>query len=308
MNKNSIALVTGANSGIGKAAAAALAKQDLNVVMLCRDKTRGEEALRDIKEASGSDNIELMICDLSCTQSINTFCDEFLKKHDRLDILINNAGVLKQTRRETNYGCELCFGVNYLGAFLLTIRLLPLLKASAPARIVNVSSVAHRWGKIHFNDINITKRYTALKAYSQSKLAGLMFTYALAEKLTGTGVTVNAADPGVVGTSITVNRETGFGSLASKAQKLLFKTPEKGAETAVYLATSSDVEGVTGKFFRNKKAVRSAKRADDKACRERLWHLSERMVGLSEVSDIDADTGYYEEAPEIISEGSAAEV
>lgn len=289
MDKSSIVLVTGANSGIGKAAAIALGRLGANVVMLCRDKGRGEEALHDIKRQTNSDKIELMLCDLSSLKSINSFCDEFLKKYKRLDVLINNAGTLKQVRRETEDGYELSFGVNYLAVFLLTSRLLPLLKASAPSRIVNVSSFGHRWGKIHFNDINITKHYTALKAYSQSKLAEVMFTYSLAESLKGAGVTVNAADPGIVGTNIVVNRETGFGTLASKLQKLFFKSPEKGAETAVWLASSPDVEGVTGQFFARKRAIRSSRRSYDNNAAKRLWQLSRMMVGLeSKDPGIDA--------------------
>ena len=280
MDKDSIVLVTGANSGIGKAATIAIGRLGVNVVMLCRDKRRGEEALLDIKKQSGSDKIELMLCDLSSVKSINSFCDEFLKKYKRLDVLINNAGTLKQVRRETEDGFELSFAVNYLAVFLLTNRLLPLLKASAPSRIVNVSSFGHKWGKIHFNDIHITKRYTALKAYSQSKLAQVMFTYSLAENLKGTGVTVNAADPGIVGTDIVINRETGFGTLASRMQKLLFKSPEKGAETAVWLASSPDMEGVTGKFFARKRATRSSKRSYDKNAAKRLWQMSVMMTGL----------------------------
>ena len=289
MDKSSIVLVTGANSGIGKAAAIALGRLGANVVMLCRDKGRGEEALHDIKKKTNNDKIELMLCDLSSFKSINSFCDEFLKKYKRLDVLINNAGTLKQVRRETEDGYELSFGVNYLAVFLLTSRLLPLLKAGAPSRIVNVSSFGHRWGKIHFNDINITKHYTALKAYSQSKLAEVMFTYSLAESLKGAGVTVNAADPGIVGTNIVVNRETGFGTLASKLQKLFFKSPEKGAETAVWLASSPDVEGVTGQFFARKRAIRSSRRSYDNNAAKRLWQLSRMMVGLeSKDPGIDA--------------------
>ncbi len=295
MDQNSIVLVTGANSGIGKAAATALAQSGANVVMLCRDKGRGEEALLGIKRQSGSDKIELMLCDLSSIENINSFCDEFLKKYKRLDVLINNAGTLKQVRRETADGYELSFGVNYLAVFLLTNRMLPLLKTSAPSRIVNVSSLGHRWGKIHFDDIHITKRYTALKAYSQSKLAEVMFTYSLAESLKGTGVTINAADPGIVGTNIVVNRETGFGTLASKLQKLLCKSPEKGAETAVWLASSPDLEGVTGKFFVRKSAVRSSKRSYNKNDAKRLWQMSEIMAGLSSV-DPDIGSKYYGEA------------
>ncbi len=296
MDKDRTVLVTGANSGIGKAAAVALARQGMGVVMLCRDKGRGEAALGDIKKQSGSDKIELMLCDLSSTENINSFCDRFLKTHDRLDVLINNAGTLKQARRETIDGHELTFGVNYLGVFLLTNRLLPLLKKSSPSRIVNISSFASRWGKIYFEDINITRGYTALKAYSQSKLAGLMFTYSLAEKLKGSGVAVNAVDPGIVGTDIVVNRETGFGTLASKAQKLLFRSPEKGAATAAWLAASPDAEGITGKYFVRNKAVSSSKRSYDKDARAKLWRLSEKMAGLA-YGDI-AEERYKDIKPE----------
>lgn len=302
MNNNRIALVTGANSGIGKASAAALARQGFGVVLLCRDKGRGEEALRAIRNQPGSGNAELMICDLSSIESINAFCDRFLKTHARLDVLINNAGTLRQARRETENGCELTFGVNYLGAFLLTNRLLPLLKASAPSRIVNISSFAHRWGKIHFDDINLTKRYAALKAYSQSKLAGIMFTYALAENLRDAGVAVNAVDPGIVGTNIVVNRETGFGTFISHIQKLLFKSPEKGAETAVWLAASPEAQDVTGKFFVRKKAVPSAKRSYDKSAWEQLRRLSESMAGLTRgdvrAAEETAGAEYFEDTEE----------
>jgi NAD(P)-dependent dehydrogenase (short-subunit alcohol dehydrogenase family) len=245
-----------------------------------------------------------MLCDLSSLKSVNSFCDVFLEKYKRLDVLINNAGTLKSARRETDEGFELTFGVNYLAPFLLTQRLMPLLQSSAPSRIINVSSTAHRWGRIHFDDINTTNCYSALKCYSQSKLAGVMFTYALAERLFGTGVTVNAADPGIVGTDIVVNRETGFGTFFSKCHKLLFKSPEKGAETIIYLASSPDVESVTGKFFVNRKAVPSCRRSYDKEAAKRLWELSEQMTGLSG-GDIDARAEYYEE--DVSADGTAME-
>lgn len=289
MDKNSIVLVTGANSGIGKAAAAALGRLGANVVMLCRHKGRGEEALLDVKRQSGSEKIELMLCDLSSIKSINAFCDEFLKKYKRLDVLINNAATLRQARLETEDGYELSFAVNYLAVFLLTNRLLPLLTASAPSRIVNVSSLGHRWGRIRFDDIQTSRRYTAIKAYAQSKLAQVMFTYSLADRLKGTGVTVNAADPGIVATNIVVNRETGFGTLASKVQKLLFKSPEKGARTAVWLASSPDAAGASGKFFVNKSAARSSRRSYDKNAAERLWQLSEEMAGIRSAEPAGSD-------------------
>lgn len=290
MDMGCVVLVTGANSGIGKAAAAALARLGANVVMLCRDCGRGEKALIDIRSQSGG-SAELMLCDLSSQSSVNSFCDEFMRRYDRLDVLINNAGTLKPSRRETEDGIEMTFAVNYLAQFLLTQRLLPLLKKSAPSRIINVSSVAHRWGKLRFDDINITKRYSALKGYSQSKLAGVMFTYSLAKMLCGTGVTVNAADPGIVGTDIVVNRETGFGTLLSKCHKLLFKTPAKGAETIVWLASSPNAQGLNGRFFVNKKCVPSCRRSHDEEAAQKLWALSESMTGLS--CDIKTCAGYY---------------
>lgn len=291
MDKGSVVLVTGANSGIGKAAAAGLASLGANVVMLCRDCGRGEKALYDIRSQSGG-SVELMLCDLSSLKSVNSFCDEFLQKYDRLDALINNAGALNSVRRQTEDGFEMTLCVNYLAPFLLTQRLLPLLQSSAPSRIINVSSTAHRWGKIRFSDINVTKCYTSLKAYSQSKLAGLLFTYSLAKRLCGTGVSVNAVDPGIVGTDIVINRETGFGTLVSKAQKLLFKSPEKGSETIVWLASSPEAESITGKFFVNNKAKSSCKRSYDADAAKRLWGLSERMTGLSG-GDVEIDAGYY---------------
>jgi NAD(P)-dependent dehydrogenase (short-subunit alcohol dehydrogenase family) len=281
MDNNSIVLVTGANSGLGKEACLQFARLGCHLVMLCRDEKRGRDAQGDIKAQSGNGNIDLVLCDLSSIKCIEAFADEFRKKYSRLDVLINNAGALKSARCETKDGFELHFGVNHLGSFLLTQRLLPLLKASASSRIINVSSVAHRWGRIHFNDINITHGYTALTGYSQSKLAALLCMYELAERLKDTGVTINALDPGVVGTNIIVNRETGFGTFIAKLFKLFFKSPEEAAEMIVRLASSPEYEGVSGKYFARGKAVASSRRSYDANERKRVWELSEQMTALS---------------------------
>lgn len=280
MDKNSVVVITGANSGIGKATALALAKTGATVVMLSRSQVRGEEALGDVREKSGSDSVHLMLCDLASLRSIEDFCLEFRKGFKRLDVLINNAGVILPRRHETQDGFELQFGVNHLGHFFLTNRLLDMIIASAPARIVNVSSGAHKAGRIHFEDINLTRNYSMIRAYGQSKLANILFTTELAERLQGTGVTVNSLHPGFVGTGIGVNRETGFGRMISKLMTYISLTPEQGAETSVYLATSSEVEGVTGQYFYKKKPAPTSERALDKAAAKRLWELSEKLVGI----------------------------
>jgi NAD(P)-dependent dehydrogenase (short-subunit alcohol dehydrogenase family) len=293
MDDSSIVLVTGANSGLGKAACIAFARLGWHVIMLCRDKKRGEESLGEVRVQSGNRRVELMLCDLSSIKSIESFAEEFLRKYVRLDVLVNNAGTLKSCRCETQDGIELQFGVNHLGAFILTHRLLPLLTRSAPSRVINVSSVAHRWGHIHFNDINITKRYTALSGYAQSKLAALLCMYERAQRLSGTGVTINALDPGIVGTDIVRNRETGRGALLSKLHKLFFKTPEKAAEMIVKLAASPEYAGVSGKYFARGKAVRSSKRSYDKQAAKAVWKLTEQMAGLCP-ADGDAGGGKAE--------------
>lgn len=281
MDKNSVFIVTGANSGMGKAISTELAKSGAVVVMLCRSKTRGEEAVNEVRALSGNNSVEMMLCDLGSLKSIENFCTEFKKKYHRLDVLVNNAGVILPGRHETVDGYELQFGVNHLGHFLLTNRLLNVLIESAPSRVVNVSSGAHKAGKIYFNDVNLKENYTLIRAYAQSKLANILFTYELAERLKGTGVTANCLHPGAVATSMGINRETGFGTFITTILKPFFQTSEKGAETAIYLATSRDVEGVTAKYFYRKKPVTSSKRSYDKISAKKLWDLSEKMTGLN---------------------------
>ncbi|MBC8452783.1 MAG: SDR family oxidoreductase [Spirochaetes bacterium] len=278
MDKSSVVLITGASSGMGKAASMELARTGAIVVMLCRNKERGEKALQEVRTSSKNNSVELMLCDLGSLKSVRDFCVEFKSKYQRLNVLINNAGVILPGYHQTADGYELQFGVNHLGHFLLTNELLSLLLAAAPARIITVASGAHKIGKIHFKDVNLKKNYTAWCAYAQSKLANILFTYELAERLKGTGVTVNCLHPGAVATSMGVNRDTGFGTLITRMLRPFFQTSEKGSETAVYLAMSQDIEGISGKYFYRKRSVPSSKRSYDIIAAKKLWDLSEKMV------------------------------
>lgn len=275
-----VAIVTGANSGMGRATSLALARTGAQVVMLCRSKSRGEAALAEVKELSGSKSVELMLCDLGSMASIRAFSEKFRQKYCNLHVLVNNAGVILPGRHLTADGFELQFGVNHLGHFLLTNLLLDLLKASAPARIINVSSGAHKIGRIHFDDINLQHNYSLIRAYAQSKLANILFTYELARRLQGTGVTANCLHPGAVATNMGINRETGFGTFITGLLKPFFQTAENGAETTIYLATSPEVEGVSGKYFYRKRPVQSSKRSYDVDTATRLWNLSGEMTGF----------------------------
>ncbi|HYR80888.1 MAG TPA: SDR family oxidoreductase, partial [Thermoplasmata archaeon] len=241
-------LVTGANSGIGKATGLGLARLGGTVVMACRSATRGDAARQDIVRDSGNSKVYLEIVDLASEDSTRSFAEEFTRKYPRLDVLINNAGVYKSHREVTPDGLERTFEVNYLSGFLLTHLLLDLLKKSAPSRIVNVSSRAHSGGTIHFDDLQGEQRYGGFGAYGQSKLAQILFTQELARRLQGTGVTVNACHPGVIRTNLGM----GGTSAVVRFVRMFFKGPEKGAETPIYLSVSPEVAGVTGKYFANK--------------------------------------------------------
>ena len=279
MDQNKIIIVTGANSGIGKAAATKLASCGAHVVMTCRNAERGKRALQELCTKTGG-SAELMICDLANIKSIEDFCERFIRRHQRLDGLVNNAGTIFTRRFETADGIEANFGVNYLGHFLLTTRLLPLLIKSAPSRIVNVSSCAHRFAKLHFNDINLHKGYNWWRGYAQSKLAIVMTTQLLSKKLAGTGVTVNAIHPGIVATDIIVNRENGRGSILAQLERFFFISPEQSAEPIVRLAIDEETGGLTGKYFSRGVEKRAARRACDMQAAEKLWALSEDMCGL----------------------------
>jgi NAD(P)-dependent dehydrogenase (short-subunit alcohol dehydrogenase family) len=276
--RDKIVLVTGANSGMGKATCIELAKLGAKVIMVCRDKQRGSEALEEVKVQSKNPSVELMLCDLGSINEIREFTKDFKSKFQKLDILINNAGVILPGKHKTKDGLELQFGVNHLGHFFLTNELLDLIKNSPSGRIINVSSGAHKIGRIHFEDINLDKNYTSWRAYAQSKLANILFTYELARRLKGTKVTANCLHPGAVATSMGINRKTGFGTLITGMLKPFFQTPREGADTAIYLATSKEVEGVTGKYFYKKKPINSSKLSNDEYLAEKLWQFSEKLI------------------------------
>ena len=270
------ALITGANSGIGKETALALARMKANLVIVCRDQQRGRAALEDIKSKSGNPSVELMICDLASQAQIRKLAQEFKQKHDRLDVLVNNAGVILTRRSLTEDGLESTFAINHLAYFLLTNLLLDLIKQSAPARIVNVSSTVHKSATIDFDDLQGERSYGAMRAYGQSKLANVLFTYELARRLEGARVTANCLHPGVIATNIFRD----ISGVVGAAAKLFLKSARRGAETSIYLAASPEVEGVTGKYFDDGRAVRSSPESYDEAIAERLWQVSERLTNL----------------------------
>lgn len=279
-----VCLVTGANQGIGKETAAALAGMGATVVMTSRDRAKGEAALADVRSRSGRQDVALMPADFGSFASIRQLAADFKAKHERLDVLVNNAGAIMTSRSQTADGFETTFGVNHLGYFLLTNLLLDTVKASAPSRIVNVASRAHFRSEMDFDDLNSGQgRYSAMTTYARSKLANVLFTYELARRLAGSGVTSNCLHPGVV--------RSGFGKNNSGYAKLLFQafqivarpwllSPQKGAATSIYLASSLEVEGVTGKYFADCSETPSSPASHDEESQRRLWDVSEELCGL----------------------------
>lgn len=278
--RDKVCLITGATSGIGKVTALELAKMGATVVMVSRDRTKGEEARQEIIERSGNTSVDLLQADLASLASVRQLAEQFKQKYQHLHVLINNAGAVTLNRQVTAEGFERTFAINYLAPFLLTNLLLDTLKASAPARIVNVSSDAQQSGYINFDDLQMEKRYKLMDAYSQSKVAITMFTYELAKRLQGTGVTANCLHPGFVKTNI---GQSGNNYLAQITVKLVFSlgiSPEEGAKTTIYLASSPDVANVTGKYFVKSIPKLSAPITYDESAQRRLWEISAQMVKL----------------------------
>lgn len=272
-----VCLVTGSSSGIGKVTARELARMGATVVMVCRNRSRGEAARREIQEATGNQHVDLLIADLASLAEVRRVADDFKQKYTQLHVLIHNAGGANNERRITPDGYEATFAANYLAPFLLTELLLDVLKASAPARIINVSSMAHTRGKIDFADLQSEQKYGIWKAYGQAKLALLLFTYELANQLQGSGVTVNALHPGVIAS----NFDQGLSSFMRWGWKLItpfLASVEQGAQTTLYLATSPEVEGVSGKYFSNNRETRSSSSSYDETARKRLWQISEELT------------------------------
>ena len=280
--KGRTCLITGASGGIGKETAVALATLGATVVMVSRDSERGKAALADVRRRSGgSNNVHLMLADLASLQAVRSLASEFQQGHQQLHVLVNNAGALNSKLSLTKDGFETTFGVNHLAHFLLTSLLLDLLKASAPSRIVNVSSSAHTRGAIDFDGLRGERKYAGIAAYSQSKLANVLFSNELARRLEGTGVTANSLHPGVIRSGFGHNNSGIWGALFGvfhAVARPFLLTPEQGAQTSIYLASSPDVEGVTGKYFAKSKQTPSSDRSHDTDLAQRLWQVSEELT------------------------------
>lgn len=270
-----IAIVTGANSGMGMATVEALSDKGATVIMLCRSEERGKEAILKLTE-NKERNLDLILCDLGDYESIRNFAKAVKEKYDHIDILVNNAGFISLDRQETKEGLERQFGINHIGHFLLTKELFELMGKGS--RIVNVASGAHKTGKIHFDDINLTKGFNVIKAYSQSKLANVLFTRELARRVADRGITVNCCHPGAVATNIGIDRDTGFGKTITGLLKPFFQTPMEGARTAIFLASDKSVENITGGYFYKCKIAKSSKRSKSKKLAKKLFELSEKLV------------------------------
>ena len=265
-------LITGANSGIGFETAKSLATMGANLILVCRDPQRGEDARQKIIQESANNHVDLLIADMSLMASIRSLAEKVNNDYPELHVLINNAGLMLTKRELTSEGYEMQYAVHHLGAFLLTHLLLDKLKTSSPARIINVTSKMHTMNTIDFDNLQAEKKFGPFKTYAASKLANIMFTYSLAEKLNGSGVTVNCLHPGVIASNI--GSTPGF-------IKMFMKSTEKGAETPLYLATSPEVEEINGKYFMDKKVRSTSKDSYNKEVAEKLWQISMEQTGLS---------------------------
>ncbi len=274
-------LVTGATGGIGKIAALELARQGAHVALVARNQAKGQTVLEEIKKATGNTNLELYLADLSSMADIRKLASEFKSKHASLDALVNNAGAFYNERKLSADGLELTFALNHVAYFLLTNLLLDTLKAAPKARVVSVSSAAHTSGKINFDNLQGEQKFNGWQAYSDSKLENVLFTIELARRLEGSNVTANCLHPGFVKTAFG-SGNTGFvASLLSLAQNLVAITPEAGADTIIYLASSADVDGVTGKYFEKRKVKASSPASLDQSTQKKLWDASAKLTGLS---------------------------
>jgi len=274
-----ICLVTGPTNGIGRVTALELAHMGADVVIVGRDSARCALTAADIREESGNPDVDFLVADLSSQEDIRRLAKEFKKRRQRLDVLVNNAGAIQMSRRKSVDGIEMTFALNHLSYFLLTNLLLDVLSASAPARVVNVASSVHQKARIDLFDIHAPRRYSGFRAYSRSKLCNLLFTYELARRLEGTGVTANALHPGLVATNILTNN-----GILGRFLNMLFGvrgiSVEAGALTSVYAASSPELEGVSGKYLDKKQIVASSARSFDEAQAAELWELSASLTGI----------------------------
>ncbi|BBB92484.1 MAG TPA: SDR family oxidoreductase [Methylomusa anaerophila] len=277
--KDKIILITGANAGVGKATAKKLAELGATLILACRNQEKGQDARMEIIASTKNANIEVMKLDLASFTSIHAFADEFNGRYEKLDVLINNAGIMQGRGAKTADGLELVMGTNHFGHFLLTMLLFDVLRKSAPSRIVIISSMAHEYANFDANDLQ-TFIDNPLYSYGNSKLANILFTYELARKLQGTGVTANCLHPGVIDSEFYSHAENEEERLRYEAMKPHMISPEEGALTSVYLASSPEVEGVTGKYFVQCKEASSTPMSYDVQLAKKLWDLSMKVVSL----------------------------
>ena len=276
-----ICLITGATSGIGKATAQALAQMGATVVIVGRNASRTAQLVEEMRLASGNKNVDSLLADLSSQAEVRRLASEFKSKYSHLHVLLNNAGAVFLQRQLSVDGIEMTFALNHLAYFLLTNLLLDTVKASAPARIINVASDAHASGRIEFDNLQGERGFSP-RAYGNSKLANILFTLELARRLEGTGVTVNALHPGFVATGFAKNNGRVIAALISIVAPLVGRSPAKGAETSVYLASSPGVEGMTGKYFHDSHVIPAAPQASDMVVARKLWDVSAEMVHLAD--------------------------
>jgi NAD(P)-dependent dehydrogenase (short-subunit alcohol dehydrogenase family) len=275
------ALVTGATNGIGRASALALARMGAKLFLVARDSQRADETRAEIAlEVSGAD-VRVLRADLGSQADVRRAAAEFLATGESLHLLLNNAGVMQLARSETVDGIETTFGVNHLAYFLLTNLLLERIRASAPARIVNVASEAHRMGgALDLDDLGSAKRYSAMAVYGRSKLANILFTRELARRLAGSGVTVNAVHPGVVRTGLGQNNDAPILKFLTNLARPFFRSPESGAKTSIWACTAPELAGVTGRYFSDCREQTPHANAQDDVAASRLWDASAKLVGL----------------------------
>lgn len=274
--KDKICLVTGASAGIGKVVARELAQQGARVVLLCRNKSKAERAIREIQTKTGARTLDVLYADLSSQKQIREAARKFIDKYPRLDVLVNNAGVFVRRREITLENYEVTFAVNHLAYFLLTNLLMEPLKAAEQARVVNVASEAHRNAEMDFDDLMSFKGYNPIRAYCRSKLANIYFTYELSKRLYGSGVTANCLHPGRVATEFT--RDVPL--LLRYLFNLIGSSPEKGAETGLYLASAPELQGVTGKYFIKSKPEKSSAASYNQEIGRQLWERSHELTRL----------------------------
>jgi NAD(P)-dependent dehydrogenase (short-subunit alcohol dehydrogenase family) len=271
-------LVTGATSGIGEQIALGLAREGARVALVGRSRERGEASAERIRRESGNPEVELLLADLASQQQVRDLAQRVLDRFPALHVLVNNAGIVNLRRETTADGLEATFAVNHLAYFQLTLLLLERLRASAPARVVNVASDAHKFGALDFDDLQNERRYRSMKVYGQSKTANILFTRELARRLEGTGVTVNCLHPGAVATRL--GQQNGaIARVLTRALAVFFRTPAQGADTAVWLASSPALDATTGRYFYSRRELEPAPHARDPAAAARLFEVSARLVG-----------------------------